>query len=198
MNATLDLGTAEGALRFAELRRNEMRATFERDGEYSANGYSFCGFVFETHEILTPSDGSAPRTGAKHDQPVAMLVQLPHWVQFAVPPSGHTEVFKLLLAKMAETSRACGHLFLSEMWHVHIEADDLETARKKRAEMPALLEHAGEQRCESLFAVLDHVQLGRRSWAARILRDPTRLEPWQEQLGGAIHGRFAGIVETRS
>jgi hypothetical protein len=201
----LDLSTAAGALRFCELRRNEMVGAFEQQGRFEANGYSFDAWVFATHEVIGPdkpgADPSAWKTGRKLAAVKAKQLTLPKWFE-SVGPDLAKDIYSEALKGYAKLSRAIGTVFMTEMWMVSMTAtegapDPRADAQRQRDALPDSLEHAPGRR-EGLCLWLEHSAAGSCQWLAEIQRDPTRLGAWQELRLEGAEGRFVNLTEFRS
>lgn len=201
----LDLSTAAGVLRFAELRRAEMRNLFEARGRYECNGFSFGGFVFATHAIARPPGeppGEDPlehwKTGRKLPAVGAEPVQLFTWVFDILPPEKHTQLFSHVVRSYAQMTRAIGSLMMTECWLAHATKVPGETREQARDKLPRNLEHAPERQ-EALLMLLEHAALGeRRSWRATIERDPTRVGEWENYEMTDMTGRLVNLTSFRS
>jgi hypothetical protein len=189
----LDLSTAAGALRFCELRRAEMVACWHRLGRFEVNGFSFCGWAFNTHEILTASKMSDWRTGKRLPATTATLMRMPAEVVDLVHPSRLTQFY----AAFARLGKAVGTVIMTEMWHVRTNDPEGVGSRAKRDELPDNLEDA-PGRSEALMLMLEHQETGARSWTAEITREPDSLHDWCEITGWKkTEGRLVGLVPRR-
>lgn len=188
-----DLATAAGALAFARARLDEMAACFRRLGRFESNGHSFNAFVFATCEPL--ADG---RPGRKLDVCRALEFRPAPLALALVPPRMHTKIFGEALRAYAKASRAIGILVMTEMWMVHQEGEPGVPIEEMRKRLPRSLEDAPQRR-EQLVCWLEHAATGHRLWRSEILREPTRLDPWEEKADQAPHGgRLIGLVDWRS
>jgi hypothetical protein len=182
---TLDLSTAAGALRFAELRREEMTRCFERLGRFEANSYSVCGYVFATHDLA-----GVDETGPKLPRVQARLCELPRAVHVLIPGENQSALFGEWVRAIAKVTRAVGVLTMAEVWSVV-------ATEEERAAMPARLAHV-PSRGEALRMFLDHSATGHRHWSANIQRNPTRLAAWVERGGAPLGGHLVGLAQTKN
>lgn len=199
----LDLSTANGALRFCELRRAEMVSCWQRLGRYEANGHMFGAFAFMTHEVTAPPDSgpSGWKTGSKLGGVKAVELRLPRWA-LALEANQAKDVYSGALRSYAKLGRAVGTVFMTEMWMVSVRVpegtvDPEAEAQRQRDDMPDNLEDAPGRR-EGLCLWLEHSAAGSVQWMAEIHRDPTRLDAWQERRLAGVKGRFVGLVDVRN
>lgn len=185
----IDLSTAAGALRFAELRRGEMAACFERNGRFeSATGYSFSAFVFATHSI----DGLA--RGPKLPHVAARLCDLPRFARDLFPPAHQSAAFGDFVRSFAKVSGAVGTLVMMEGWCVSTPVEPGQSVQEQRDTLPPRLEDA-PGRIETLDLWLTHNATGARNWRAEIHRDPTRLGPWVARSVSPVSGNLVNLVD---
>ncbi len=174
-------------LRFCELRRAEMAADFERVGRFEMNGYSFGGYVLATHDVAALDASTlkpaAWRTGARLPQVQAMCCRLPKIVGETMPWQDVTGFFGDTLKEFARATRARGVLFMTEGWVRHL--DEGEAPPKDR---PYGWVEKDPKRGEVLMMSLEHADFGYHQWMARILREPTRLDPWVKAPDGVRQG----------
>jgi len=176
-------------MRFCELRRAEMAADFHRVGRYECNGFAYGGYVFAQHAVrapvaLAPEDWA---TGAKLPCITAMPLTLPRLIGETMPWQQITSFFGRTAREYARATRATGVLFMTEAWRVEAEGD-------VPPDRPYGWVEKQPNRKEALMMMLEHPQHGRQMWAADILREPTRLEPWREYGGTLTAGRLANMM----
>lgn len=185
----IDLSTAAGALRFAELRRAEMAACFERRGRFeSAEGFSFCAFVFATHAI------AGLERGPKLPRVEPRLCDLPRGFRDVIHPHDQSAVFGDFVRSYAKIAGAVGVIVMTEAWSVSTPVEPGLSVQEHRDTLPARLEHA-DGRIETLDLWLTHRATGERSWRAEIHRDPTRLAPWVARSVSPVSGRLVNLVD---
>ena len=193
-----DLATGPGVLQFCEEVREAMAETFREHGEFECNGFSFCAYVFATHDPAPPANGGHRpedwRIGPKLDRVQARLVRFPSFMM-AAPATRHTAMFGKLVRDLARMTRGLGTLLISETWMVHSPAGEKRSPEAYRDSLPESLEHAPGRR-ETLFMRLEHEVAGNHTWSAEILRDPTRLEPWKPLDYDKLEGRLANLSPT--
>lgn len=197
----MNLETKQDVLRFCELRRAEMVRCFERLGRFECNGYSFGAYVFATHAMQTPADPTQLddyKPGRKLGRVEAQLCRLPPLIYDLLPPEQHTAVFGHVVKAFAKVTRSVGALLMSETWHVSYAGKAAgKSPEEIRGELPENLEDAPGRR-EALFMHLEHGLTGRRIWFAQIQRNPTLVEPWQENPMEDAKGRLVDLVDWRS
>lgn len=182
----IDLTTAAGALRFAELRRAEMTGCFNRLGRYEVEGLSFCAFVFATHAI------NGTQTGPKLARVEARQVVLPRAAQALVPPDQHADVFGTWLRSYAKVSRAIGVLVMNEQWQIRKPFDSSKTIEEQAAPIAEAFDDDTTRR-EVLAMWMTHPAAGHRHWMANIHRAPTRLDPWVSLRTSPVGGSLVNV-----
>lgn len=198
----IDLATERGVLNFCERQRQEMVRCFERLGRFEVNGYSFGAWVLATHAVAAPPPNARVnledwRRGEQLPAAQAMRCQMPIEARFLMPPDQHTKLFGLTLRHMSELSGAIGTVVMGECWHASAPRVDGQTPQAARASLPDSLEdYDGRQ--ESLFLRLEHKVLGERFWGKPIMRNPTRLGPWELIDVRSAGGYLADLISFRN
>ncbi len=188
----LDLATAAGVLRFAELRRAEMVRCFERVGRFESNGNSFGAVALLTHEVRRPddpSDLSAWGTGKRRPEVAPVPFDMPRALAALIPEHMQSKFFADGLRDICRYGRAVSVLIMSEQWHGRTSSMDERRARPPRIE-------DWDDRREGLIMRLEHRATGGRTWRAWIERGPTRLGPW-EDYPGAVAGNLIGVIDRK-
>ncbi len=189
----IDLSTKAGALRFAELRRNEARAYYLWHGALEQNPIFW---LFVTHRYEWTGDPeNLVRPGRRLPHVDAWPCRVPQEVRDVHGPLGFTRFMGYAMATAARATKAVGSLYLSDSWLAPVR--DLEEDRKKAY---GWIEKDPERR-EGLLMRLEHKAFARPlQWSSMIERDPLRLGDWmQSEAGGPDDfGRLTDIVDWKS
>lgn len=189
--AGLDLATRAGALRFAELRREEMRRYYLTHGRLEKNPvfWVFANYAF----ARSTKAGELVGRGQKLDKVTALPCPFSDalWRKLG---SDTTAYAGRIIKEVAAATKAMGVLLIMDAW----VADG---AHEPADQHYGWIEKDPEKR-EGLYASLEHKLIPRpMRWSAFIHRDPLRLDPW---LGGELKGpdtsgnRLAGFVDWSS
>lgn len=193
--AGLDLSTRAGALRFAELRREELRRKYEACGklERDLTFWVFATYAWSPEPVLTRE--RFVRRGPKLDKVTALTCPIP---QLAFEKLGleATRFAGRVISELAKATAAVGVFFVMESWGVDVDdSDEVE-------ERPYGWIGESPERFEALYASLEHVALPQPwRWATAVHRDPLRVDPWK---GGELKqadsrkSRLAGFIDWRS
>jgi hypothetical protein len=158
----VDLATATGVLRFAELRRAEMVRCFERLGRFESNGNSFGAFALLTHDVrrpVDPSDMDGWGTGKRLGEVAAVPFDLPRVLAAFVPAHMQSKLFAEGLRGLCKHGRAVGVLIMSEQWHGRT------SSMEERRSRPARIKDWDDRR-EALIMRLEHRAAGGHTWRA--------------------------------
>jgi hypothetical protein len=168
----IDVSTRAGALRFAELRREEMRRQYLSDGRLAKNPLIY---IFATHSfranIGAETVETAVRTGARLARVTAIPCPLPDDVRAKLGPTSMTRVYGKVIRIAARAAKAVGVLVTMDGWFADASQapDD---------------HHYGwveeNKDGEGLLMLLEHKALAHpMSWTSTIRREPLRLDPWR-------------------
>jgi hypothetical protein len=181
-----DPATREGALILAAVIREQTARLFLEAGALP----SPMGAVVVTHH-LEWVDGK-PITGARLPQGELVDVAIPEPWETLVAKLGGEEArkdcFAHLMREHAKIGKATTSIVISEMWYVSRRIEEMKDYKGA----------AGDQadRKEALFVQLEHVDIPQAlAWRAEILRDPLRVQPWQQLPHGVFSGRLSGILK---